>query len=233
MLPDGLSDVELVQSKLPLDNILGCRAALIGTSLAYSDEHKQLKALVPIREYMQKIQPPGDHLIHPLLKHFQELLEFYMEYQGTQSSSSTVVRVSSNYSNIQNVIQNGLKQGHPDLVDSIHCTCYPNTFSIQIGQGATSLIQQIHNVLPSPCNHRLEAYFIIERLNSQMYSISDLGPLTSNALEHFEQFDDSDLECRFYNSLAYYYQIWCKPFAGMAKPRAKLAQAVAKPMKPS
>ncbi|KAJ7915966.1 P-loop containing nucleoside triphosphate hydrolase protein [Mycena leptocephala] len=63
MLPDGLSDVELVQSRLPLDNILGCKAALIRTSLAYSDEHKRLKALVPIREYMQKIHPPGDHLI--------------------------------------------------------------------------------------------------------------------------------------------------------------------------
>ncbi|KAJ7788572.1 P-loop containing nucleoside triphosphate hydrolase protein, partial [Mycena leptocephala] len=73
MLPDGLSDVELVQSKLPLDNILGCKAALICTSLAYSDEHKRLKALVPIREYMQKIHSPGDHLIQPLLKHFQEL----------------------------------------------------------------------------------------------------------------------------------------------------------------
>ncbi|KAJ7832718.1 P-loop containing nucleoside triphosphate hydrolase protein, partial [Mycena leptocephala] len=73
MLPDGLSDVELVQSKLPIENILGCKVALIGTSLAYSDEHKRLKALVPIKEYMQKIQPPGDHLIQPLLKHFQEL----------------------------------------------------------------------------------------------------------------------------------------------------------------
>ncbi|KAJ7850856.1 P-loop containing nucleoside triphosphate hydrolase protein, partial [Mycena leptocephala] len=111
MLPDGLSDVELVQSKLPIDNILGCKAALICTSLAYSDEHKRLKVLVPIREYMQKIQPPGNHLIQPLLKYFQELLELYAEYRGTQSGSSTIVRVSSNYSNIQNVLQNGLKQG--------------------------------------------------------------------------------------------------------------------------
>ncbi|KAJ7854895.1 P-loop containing nucleoside triphosphate hydrolase protein, partial [Mycena leptocephala] len=111
MLPDGLSDVELVQSKLPIDNILDCKAALIRTALAYSNEHKRLKALVPIREYMQKIQPPGGRLIRPLLKHFQELLEFFMEYRGTQSSSSTVARVSSNYSNIQNVLQNGLQQG--------------------------------------------------------------------------------------------------------------------------
>jgi hypothetical protein len=93
MLPDGLSDVELVQSKFPINNILGCKAALIRTSLAYSDEKKQLKALVPIREYMQKIQPPGDHLIQPLLKHFQELLAFYVESAGKQLGSSTVVQI--------------------------------------------------------------------------------------------------------------------------------------------
>ncbi|KAJ7888451.1 hypothetical protein B0H13DRAFT_2277398 [Mycena leptocephala] len=109
MLPDGLSDVELVQSRFPIDNILGCKVALIRTSLAYSDEHKRLKVLVPIREYMQKIQPPGDCLIRPLLKHFQELLEFFMKYQGNESCSSTVARVSSNYSNIQSVLQNGLE----------------------------------------------------------------------------------------------------------------------------
>ncbi|KAJ7899910.1 P-loop containing nucleoside triphosphate hydrolase protein [Mycena leptocephala] len=149
MLPDGLSDVELVQSKFPVDNILGCRAALIRTALAYSDEHKRLKVLVPIREYMQRIQPPGDYLIQPLLTHFQELLEFYIEYLGNESSSSTVARVSSNYSNLQNVLQNGLQQGHPDLVK--------NT-------------------------------------------------LVSDGLEHFKKVDDPDLKCRFYNSLAYYYQ---------------------------
>ncbi|KAJ7794474.1 hypothetical protein B0H13DRAFT_1935214 [Mycena leptocephala] len=200
-------DVELVQSKFPIDNILGCKAALIRTALAYSDEHKRLKVLVPIREYMQKIQPPGDHLIRPLFKHFHELLEVYMEYRGSQSSSSTVARVSSNYSNIQNVLQNGLQQGHPDLVNSIYCTCYLNNLSERMGQGTISLIQQIHNVLPHPCDHRLEAYFIIECFNSQIVSISNLKTLTSNALKHFEEFDDPDLKCRLYISLATYYRI--------------------------
>ncbi|KAJ7840140.1 P-loop containing nucleoside triphosphate hydrolase protein, partial [Mycena leptocephala] len=111
MLPDGLSDVELVQTKLPIDNILGCKAALIRTALAYSDEHKRLKALVPIREYMQKIMPPGNHLVRPLLKHFQELLELFMQYRGTQSSSATVARTLSNYANIQNILSKGAQQG--------------------------------------------------------------------------------------------------------------------------
>ncbi|KAJ7731724.1 P-loop containing nucleoside triphosphate hydrolase protein [Mycena olivaceomarginata] len=59
MLPDGLTDVDLIQSKLPLENILKCKTALKSTALAYSDEHKRLKVLMPIREYLQQHQPPG------------------------------------------------------------------------------------------------------------------------------------------------------------------------------
>jgi hypothetical protein len=185
-----------VQSKLPIDNILGCEAGLIRTALAYIDEHKWLKALGPIREYMQKLQPPGDNLIQPLLKHFQELLEFYVEYTRKQSCSSTVVRVLSNYSNIQNVLLNGLKQGHPDLANRIYCTCYLNQFSQLIGQGAISLIRQIQNILPYPCDHRLEAYFLIECLGDwNPHLISNSMTLASNVLEHFKKFDDPDLKC--------------------------------------
>ncbi|KAJ7339270.1 P-loop containing nucleoside triphosphate hydrolase protein, partial [Mycena albidolilacea] len=54
MLPDGLTDVDLIQSKLPLENILKCKTALKSTALAYSDEHKRLKVLMPIREYLQQ-----------------------------------------------------------------------------------------------------------------------------------------------------------------------------------
>jgi hypothetical protein len=196
MLPDGLSDVELIQSKLPIDNILACKAALIRTTLAYSDEHKRLKALVPIREYMQRIQPPGHDLIQPLLKHFQELLEFFVQWHGTQSVSGTVARVSSNYSNIQSVLRNGLQPGHPDLVNSIYCVCYLNEFSQLIGRGSISLIHRIHNIHPNPSDHRLEAYSITELFNSGFYhSIPNPEMLVSEALEHFKQFDDPDLKC--------------------------------------
>ncbi|KAJ7444297.1 P-loop containing nucleoside triphosphate hydrolase protein, partial [Mycena latifolia] len=70
LLPDGISDGELLQSKLPIDNILTCKAALLGTSLAYIDDQRQLNTLVPIREYVQKFHPPGAVIVHPLLKHF-------------------------------------------------------------------------------------------------------------------------------------------------------------------
>jgi hypothetical protein len=37
MLPDGLTDVDLIQSKLPLENILKCKTTLKSTALAYSE----------------------------------------------------------------------------------------------------------------------------------------------------------------------------------------------------
>jgi hypothetical protein len=63
MLPDGLADVDLIQSKLPLENILKCKTVLKSTALAYSDKDRRLRVLMPIREYLQQHHPPGDHLV--------------------------------------------------------------------------------------------------------------------------------------------------------------------------
>jgi hypothetical protein len=90
MLPDGLSDVELLQSKLPIEDIWNCKTTLIRTALAYVDATKQLKALVPIREYMWKTRPPRNELFRSLCKHFHELLEPHKDFYGTGMNSATV-----------------------------------------------------------------------------------------------------------------------------------------------
>jgi hypothetical protein len=199
MLPDGLSNADLIQSKFPLDNILGCKAILIGTSLAYSDPQKRLKVLVPIREYMQKSKPPGDHLIQPLLRYFQELLKIDQEHYGTLLVSSTIPRISSNLANIQNVLRNGLQQGHPDLKDSMYCTYYLNSFSRTIGKGMIPLFGQIQHLFPVPRDYRLEAWGMHEMLASWWFSERfDAQKLVSQMLELFELFDDTDLKCIVY-----------------------------------
>jgi hypothetical protein len=196
ILPDGLSDVELVQSQLPIDNILGCKAALVRTSLAYSDENKRLKALVPIREYMHKLQPPDNSLVHALLQYFQELLRCYLDHR-TQLSSGIVARISSNYTNLQNILQNGLHHGHPDLVNSIYCTCDLNRLNNNAGWGKIILIDEIHKILPQLHDHRAAVYFITELLSSYYYhSTSDSEILVSQVLERFEQLNDTDLKSK-------------------------------------
>ncbi|KAJ7804177.1 hypothetical protein B0H14DRAFT_3154111 [Mycena olivaceomarginata] len=207
MLPDGLADVDLIQSKLPLENILKCETTLKSTALAYSDEHKRLKVLMPIREYLQQHQPPEDHLIRSLLKYFEEMLKFYAEYSGIQSSSSTILRLKSNLTNIQNVLQWGLKQKQPVLSISIYCVCYLSEFSYTNMQAQTSLMDQIQDLLPQLNDHRLKAYFFLESIMQLQYDLIP-GPetLVSQVLEHFKYFDDPDLKCRLYNSMAFYYE---------------------------
>jgi hypothetical protein len=156
-----------------------------------------MKVLVPIREYMQKSQPPGDHLFKPLLKHFQELLELYIENHGTRSGSSMVARISSNFANIQNVLQNGLQQDHPYLKNSIYCICHLNLFSHYIGHsGTTALIGQVCNMLPQLHDHHLEAFVIAEVFTTQKHHlISDPETLISQYLKRIEQVDDTNLKC--------------------------------------
>ncbi|KAJ6492153.1 P-loop containing nucleoside triphosphate hydrolase protein, partial [Mycena sanguinolenta] len=48
VLPNGLSDTKLLQSKLPISNTLSCKAVLLATSLAYQNNHNRLLALMPV-----------------------------------------------------------------------------------------------------------------------------------------------------------------------------------------
>jgi hypothetical protein len=149
---------------------------------------------------MQKVEPPGFHLVRPLLKHFKVLLELFMEYRGTQSSSATAARISSNYSNIQNILLNGAQQGDPDIVNTIYCACDLNFFSQLVGRGPISFIAHIPSILPKPCDHHLEAYYILSLFNLLGHSsISDAETLVFEALEHFKHFDDPDLKCMVFD----------------------------------
>ncbi|KAJ7694706.1 hypothetical protein B0H16DRAFT_1844977 [Mycena metata] len=206
MLPDGLSDVELKQTKFPITDILGCKATLLRTALAYTDGHKRLKVLVPIREYMGKLFPPTDQMIQPMFKHFHELLGSYSATAGTRLGTGPIDRITSNYTNIENILQNGLRREHPNIVDVAYCACDFNSFSRNISRGATFLLEDISNALPSLGDHRLKAYIITELIRSSYHHpISHPEPLIVEALDHFKCFNDPDLEARFHSSLGDYY----------------------------
>ncbi|KAJ7143640.1 P-loop containing nucleoside triphosphate hydrolase protein, partial [Mycena filopes] len=60
ILPDGLSETELVQSQLPIKDILTCKSVLIATSLVYKDNKGRLRSVVPIREHVRHFSPPSE-----------------------------------------------------------------------------------------------------------------------------------------------------------------------------
>ncbi|KAJ7061588.1 P-loop containing nucleoside triphosphate hydrolase protein, partial [Mycena amicta] len=59
LLPDGISDPDLLASNFPIPEIGRSKATLVRTSLAYIGHDQRLRVLVPIREYIQNHNPPS------------------------------------------------------------------------------------------------------------------------------------------------------------------------------
>ncbi|KAJ6469927.1 hypothetical protein C8R45DRAFT_1166446, partial [Mycena sanguinolenta] len=139
ILPNGLSDAELLQTKLPISNILTCKADLLATSLAYQNSNKRLLALTPVREHVQQFLPPSLFLIHSIREYFYELLELYQKYDDGQLKP-VISQITANLGNLQEVLQRGLVPSSSNLPATIYCSISLNSFYRVTGQGITSLM---------------------------------------------------------------------------------------------
>ncbi|KAJ7257664.1 P-loop containing nucleoside triphosphate hydrolase protein, partial [Mycena rebaudengoi] len=97
ILPDGLSDADLTQSGLPIENILACKSTLIQVSLAHVDSSQCLKSLVPVREYIQRVHPPSPNLKIPLRQHLHAILCVGKKLWGRPDNLSQVVKMAGNF----------------------------------------------------------------------------------------------------------------------------------------
>lgn len=196
ILPNGLSDFELIQSDLPIQNVLACKAVLLSTSLAFSDDKNRLKSLVPIREHMQYSHPVALSVVQPLRKHFHALLNLYRTYRGSNQAVNRVNQITLNFANLHQVLLRGLNPENPDLTDTIKCTIALNNFSRITGKGWLLLMNQLPENFPQPCDHGLEVQFITEVLNSHFFhSVVNAESLVAQAISHFHHFNDPVLEC--------------------------------------
>ncbi|KAJ7469484.1 hypothetical protein FB451DRAFT_1038716, partial [Mycena latifolia] len=196
ILPDGLSNLELLQSVLPVPDILPCKAVLLQTSLAYTD-NMRLKVLVPIREYMQHIHPPSPSLVQPLRKHFRSLLDLYRTHFGVQINGMAD-QINSNLHNIHHILLPCLHPENPELKENIYHILSFNSFRRLAAHGWSALMDQIPPLLPQLADPRLEINFTIEVLLADNYAIPDPEMLIDRAVHHLENLNDPSLagECR-------------------------------------
>ncbi|KAJ7765612.1 hypothetical protein B0H16DRAFT_1454183 [Mycena metata] len=203
MLPDGLSDLELRQSKLPMDNILTCKAALIRTSLAYQDKQKRLRVLVPIQEYMQQYYSPTPTLTNSLLSHFQELLKTYTE---TSESPEIVSRIIPNFANIQNLLSPGLKEGNLDLMKTISYTLALATLGQNTGWSNVSLVNQIPGLIYGLHSLKLELQWLTFSLGSYFHQpLSNPEAIISEGLAQISACNDQSVQVGFLQSVGHFY----------------------------
>ncbi|KAJ7094852.1 hypothetical protein C8R44DRAFT_951508 [Mycena epipterygia] len=195
ILPDGLSDAELLHSKLSIKNVLECRSILLRTSLAYEDDRKRLKLLVPIREHMEQFYSTPPALIHQVEKHFHLLLDVYETHYGSQQMVAQLNQIISNLGNLHQVLLRGLQQDNPTLGDTINCAIYLNRFSRTAGHSRHVFMNHIPAALSSIHDDRLEALFIVEVFHSWPYHpIDNPEELIAQAICHFGNFNDPVLE---------------------------------------
>ncbi|KAJ6470517.1 hypothetical protein C8R45DRAFT_937424 [Mycena sanguinolenta] len=191
ILPNGLSDAELMQSKLPIPNILSCKAVLLATSLAYQDSNKRLLVLVPVREHIQQFLPPPPLLIHCLCKHFHAILKLYQKYNGEQLHH-VVSQITMNLGNLHEVLQRGTG-GNSNLVeDTIQCIILLNSFYRIMNRGTTSLMDQIPHIFAKTSDLQAKTHFLSEVLRSEGYYSRTqwIEELIIQGLSHFKQIVD-------------------------------------------
>ncbi|KAJ7124359.1 hypothetical protein C8R44DRAFT_917012 [Mycena epipterygia] len=207
ILPDGLSDIELVQCDLPIQDLLRCRAQLLCTSLAYYDANERLKSLVPIREHIQCFYPPSPQLFHPLCKYFNLIMYFYEKYRGVYENSARINQITANLGNLQQLLLLELHPENPDLVDVIYCTTYLNAFCRLTGHGCSGLMDHVPTVLLQLSDHHVALRYNIEVLEGMyQHPIKNPEVLIDKVKAQFCHLSEPALESRFYTAIGSYYQ---------------------------
>ncbi|KAJ7920868.1 P-loop containing nucleoside triphosphate hydrolase protein [Mycena leptocephala] len=103
VLPDGLSDAELAVGMVPIPSPLECKSILLCTSLAYIDRDGRIKALSPIRDYVQRVYPPKKALSDSLGTYWQHLLDLWDTHMQL-ANKDLASQLTANIGNINNFI---------------------------------------------------------------------------------------------------------------------------------
>ncbi|KAJ7832787.1 P-loop containing nucleoside triphosphate hydrolase protein, partial [Mycena olivaceomarginata] len=199
ILPDGLSDIELQESCLPIPDVLACKVVLLSTALAYIDNTKRLKSLVPIREHMQCFYPPVKSFIEPLCKYFHLLLNLYQKYYGSSEGANRINQLTLNLGNLHQILLRGLLPENADPINTVDCILSLNSFMRRTGRGWHVLMDHVPSVVHQVCDPRTEARFSTELLfSSYLRPILNPEQFISKAIAQFSHFNDPVLESHFY-----------------------------------
>ncbi|KAJ7098233.1 P-loop containing nucleoside triphosphate hydrolase protein [Mycena epipterygia] len=211
LLPDGLSDVDLLSHEaVDIPNILQCRATLFRTSLAYT-EHGRLKALSPIREYIKHVHSPGHERVERLRRYWDTLLELWKSLKELPSKE-LILRLISNLGNIDSVTQFVLSRALSGADrQRLMCSILSlDLFSQTILKSESPLAQHVVDHIHSRGDRRLHWQQTCSSLDLRDYH--NLSPVQAEFLirqgtEYYDQEEDPASEAEFSEAAAGYYYL--------------------------
>jgi hypothetical protein len=189
MLPDGLTDADLVQAKLPIFNILTCKTTLIQTSLAFVGEDQHLKVLVPIREHILHIHPPANVLKLKLREHFHQILDLLNQCKNL-NIAHILPQISQNLGNFSTILQDGLQLEGSDIVRNFRSILFLNQFVYRFQNTYSPLLLQLSGKMQHWKDHPIFGEYLIQLLQCSQY-LPDLDLRSDITLgtQHFNSID--------------------------------------------
>ncbi|KAJ7247735.1 hypothetical protein C8J57DRAFT_1673528 [Mycena rebaudengoi] len=210
MLPDGLADADLVQAKLPIGNILACKATLIQTALAFVSQDQHLKVLVPIQEHILHTHPPANPLKLKLREHFHQILDLWNRFKNL-NVTDIHPQIAQDLGNFNTVLHEGLEPEGPDIVQNVQSILFLTQFYERVHNTYSPLLLQLSGKM---LHNPLLGEYLIQLLHSSKY-LPDLdvnGDMTRST-QHFKS--KAPLEqARWYRALGTYFSEAKSDFVG-------------------
>jgi hypothetical protein len=189
MLPDGLTDAELVQTKLLLPNVLALKAILVRTSLAYYDKDKRIKVLAPIREHILYVHPPSSRMKLQLRQHFHGIINLWNQFKSL-NAADIVPKISQNLGNSNSLLLDALGTKCLDDIQNFQSILTLNHFYRRIHGTYSSLLRTMSTQIVQWQDQQIFGDYLVE-----CFETADLLPViepqTQIALgnEYFKSMD--------------------------------------------
>ncbi|KAJ7258212.1 hypothetical protein C8J57DRAFT_1720798 [Mycena rebaudengoi] len=216
MLPDGLADADLVQAKLPIPDILACKATLIQTALAFVGQDQNLKVLVPIREHMLSTHPPTNSLKLKLREHFHQILDLWNQFKNL-NVADILPKISQNLGNFNTVLLDGLESEGPDIVQNFRSILFLNHFYDRVQKTYLPLLLQLSEKMLHWKGNPIFGEYLVQLLETSAYFPDlDLNSDIALGTQHFQSKDPLE-QARWYRALGLYFRLTKSDLAGALK----------------
>lgn len=192
LLPDGLSEVDLASLSPAIPDIPKSKTTLLRTSLAYTDHDGRLKALSPIREYIQQAHPAPAALIRPLSKHFLDLVKLWKSFR-TLPPGDLIPRITANLGNIHNIILSSLTEHGPHLKDVVESILFLHQFTQITSRGPTDLIGYVPDLierLGDDDADEMNGFYILSIFIAQNSNVPEAEALAAKGIQHYQKAKD-------------------------------------------
>ncbi|KAJ6471732.1 P-loop containing nucleoside triphosphate hydrolase protein [Mycena vitilis] len=188
LLPSGISDSDFAMLGLPITDLGRAKATLLRTSLA-SSEDGRLKALSPIRQYIQRTCPPTPALVQPLLQFLRELVNIWSSFRQLPSGD-LVPRLKANVGNFRSlfVYAATMEQTRQELIQTGLALLKFSHFLSDTSSASDDMFRMIPDIIERAGDDDLHGRYLLQRfIRHYDYDIEDAEALSEKAIQHFEK----------------------------------------------